>query len=314
MSRRAQKRLVALGTLILGLAAVGDAGRLASSAPSTWVRLRIVFESNFADALARQFAARVPHLRIEPIAAVGSAATVAAVERGDADIGFVLADVAYLDYERAVRERRPSGSPIRAIAALGPVAMHVLVRSGLIATNVHDLVGLRVGGGTALSSQPLLTNLLFHAFGLGSGVIQPDRRGDLLQGLDATIVVGYYPLATVTETIRDGAYLIPIDGRAADELRQQYPFVRRVTIPANTYSGQEQEIATLGVPRLLIANSALDEALVHELTRVFIETLPQLASSLHSSIRLTNLEWASATPIPLHDGAAQYYRERELMQ
>ncbi|MGC4086190.1 MAG: hypothetical protein QM736_29725 [Vicinamibacterales bacterium] len=38
------------------------------------------------------------------------------------------------------------------------------------------------------------------------------------------------------------------------------------------------------------------------MTRVFIEALPALASSVHTSIRLTNVEQASATPIPLHEG------------
>jgi len=60
------------------------------------------------------------------------------------------------------------------------------------------------------------------------------------------------------------------------------------------------------------ASGKLDESLAHDLTRVSIERLPQIAASLHTSIRLTNLEQASATPIPLHEGAAQYYREREL--
>ena len=107
---------------------------------------------------------------------------------------------------------------------------------------------------------------------------------------------------------------VRIDGPFAAQVRHEYPFVRSVTIPAGTYPGQHRDIATIGVDRLLIGGSQLDEALVHDLTRVFIETLPLMASSLRTSIRLTNLEQASATPIPLHAGAARFYRERELMR
>jgi len=179
---------------------------------------------------------------------------------------------------------------------------------------VHDLVGYRVGVGTALSSQAQLAALLFHAYGLGPEIVQPDRRTDLLAGVDATIAVGYYPVPTVSEAMRRGAHLIPIDGPVAVDLRREYPFVRSVVIPSGTYPGQPDEIATLGVERLLVASSRVDERLAHDLTRVFIETLPVMAASLHTSIRMTNLEQASATPIPLHEGAAQYYRERELMR
>jgi len=88
--------------------------------------------------------------------------------------------------------------------------------------------------------------------------------------------------------------------------------VRGVTIPADTYPGQVQDVATIGVDRLLIGSSGLDEGLAYDLTRVFIESLPLVSASLHTSFRLTNLDQASATPIPLHAGAARYYREREL--
>jgi len=192
------------------------------------------------------------------------------------------------------------------------VAMHVLARSGLEARTMHDLVHYHVGVGTALSGQPLLASLLFHAYELGPETVQPDRRPDLLEGVDATIATGYYPAPNVNDAMERGAHLIPIDGPVVAELRREYPFVRSLTIPAGTYPGQTVDVATLGVERLLIASSKLDESVAHDLTRVFIETLPEMAASLHTSIRLTNLEQASATPIPLHEGAAQYYREREL--
>ncbi|HZP49432.1 MAG TPA: TAXI family TRAP transporter solute-binding subunit [Vicinamibacterales bacterium] len=314
MSHAALYRFGIVGLLTLGLAAARTTVRTDRREAAPPVTLRIVLDSNFGDAVARQFERSIPNARVSRLQLVGSGATVSAIEDGTADIGFVLADVAYLAYEHAAAARAHRESRIRAIAALEPVAMHVLVRDGVRATGVQDLVGLRVGAGTALSSQPLLANLLFRAYGLGLGVIQPDRRSDLLRGVDATIAVGYYPLATVDETIRHGAYLIPIDGPAAVRLRHEYPFVRPVTIPAQTYPLQHDDVATLGVQRLLVTSSAVDEAVAHDLTRVFIESLAQLSMSLSTSIRLTNLELASASPIPLHDGAARYYRERELMQ
>jgi TRAP transporter TAXI family solute receptor len=307
-------RLAVLGMLMLALAALGNVVRRPAAAQPPKVIVRLVYDTNFGEALAPQYERLLPRIVIRRVNAVGSAATVDAIQRGDADLGFVLADVAYLGYLRVAQQAGGPAIQVRGMAALQPVPMHVLVRAGLSAATVHDLVGYRVGVGTALSSQPLLANVLFHAYALGPEVVQPDRRSDLLAGVDATIAAGFYPLSTVTGAMTRGAHLIPIDGPIAARLRHQYPFVHSVTIPADTYPGQKEDVVTLGVERLLVASSRLDEGLAHDLTRVFIETLPLMLGSLPSSVRLTNLEQASATPIPLHAGAAQYYRERELQR
>jgi TRAP-type uncharacterized transport system substrate-binding protein len=46
---------------------------------------------------------------------------------------------------------------------------------------------------------------------------------------------------------------------------------------------------------------------------VFFEALPA-QPFLQDALRFMDLDQAPATPIPLHEGAARYYRERELMR
>ncbi|HEX3704346.1 MAG TPA: TAXI family TRAP transporter solute-binding subunit [Vicinamibacterales bacterium] len=307
-------RLAALGILGLALATPGDTRRQPPAADGSKVLIRLVLDTNFGDALARQYERVMPNVRVELIHVVGSVATVAAIQRGDADMGFVYADVAYFGYLQLAQQRAHAENQVCGIAALEIVPLHLLARAGLHVKTVSDLAGYRVGIGTALSGQSLLASLMFHGYGLDPPIVQADRREDLLAGVDATFASSYYPGPTVTNAMNHGAQLIPIDGPSAAQLEREYPFVRSVTIPAGTYPGQVRDVATIGVDRLLIGSSSLDEALAHDLTRAFIDTLPVMSSSLHTSIRLTNLDQASATPIPLHMGAARYYRERELMR
>jgi TRAP transporter TAXI family solute receptor len=315
MTRAARIQLAALAAFALTLVAVGTAPRSSNSAPPH-VRVRLIPDTTFHDALAREYQRLLPDLQFELVRAVGSVQTVEAIERGDADVGFALADVAYFAYLDGTHHRTGSESTLRGIAALAIAPMHLLARDGLRATTVHDLVGYRIGVGTALSGQSALQGLLFTAFGLGSQIVQTDRRSDrvdlLAGGVDATFATAYYPAPTVVAAMNRGARLVPIDGPVAIQIEQRYPFVRGVVIPAGTYPHQAEDVVTLGVQRVLVGSSRLDPQVAHELTRVFIDTLPSLSSSLHTSVRLTNLERASATPIPLHAGAAQYYREREL--
>jgi len=131
--------------------------------------------------------------------------------------------------------------------------------------------------------------------------------------LDALFVAGSDPLESVAITARTGSRVISIRGPVVEALRQQYPFLRRAVIPAGTYAGHPNTIETIGVDNVLICSVGLEEEVVYRLTKALFEVLPSLSVE-HRSLRLIELEQTPATPIPLHDGAARYYREREITQ
>jgi TRAP transporter TAXI family solute receptor len=106
---------------------------------------------------------------------------------------------------------------------------------------------------------------------------------------------------------------MPLSGEPIERLRHDYPFLRVTVIPRDTYTGMSGAIRTIGVDSLLICRRDLDEPLVYDLTRRFFDALPSLSSSL-GALRFMDLDQAPATPIPLHDGAARFYRERELLR
>ena len=107
--------------------------------------------------------------------------------------------------------------------------------------------------------------------------------------------------------------LLPIGRTVINQLRGSYPFLRPVTVAANELPGQNRPIETLGAEWLLVCRSDLSEDLVYQLTRAFFEQLPALARD-HGEAALIDPEQAPAAPIPLHAGAARYYREREILR
>jgi TRAP transporter TAXI family solute receptor len=94
-------------------------------------------------------------------------------------------------------------------------------------------------------------------------------------------------------------------------LRAEYPFLRPGSIPAGTYPREKRPVQTLLVDVLLVTREGLDEALVRRLTSVLFDVLPDLAAK-NDFLRQMDPQRAPATPIPLHPGAALFYREREL--
>lgn len=308
------------GSKLLIVAALGQMACSQSAVPLERPIVRLVsdqFVANLSKPFLDEVRQSLPTIDVRLVeGSGGSTRATEAIQRGEADLGFSQADVAYFAYRRFAEDEVDQ---LRGMAALQVAPLHLVARAGLSIDGVEDLRNLRVRVGPAMTGQALLTDLVIGAYGLDSESYVASQVSTLLfadtleQGLvDAAFAVGYYPLTPVVQATSRGARLLSIDGETASQLRRDYPFIRRVTIPADTYPGQRTTVNTIGVARTLICRRDLDETIVHDLTKAFLEALPRLAASLGTSIRTMDMYEAAATPIPLHPGAARYHREQEL--
>ena len=80
-------------------------------------------------------------------------------------------------------------------------------------------------------------------------------------------------------------------------------------IKAGTYPGQDKDINTIAQPNFLGVNASVDENHVYLLTKTMYENLPFL-QAIHPATKVMAIENAMAgLPVPLHPGAAKYYKE-----
>ncbi len=85
-----------------------------------------------------------------------------------------------------------------------------------------------------------------------------------------------------------------------------------LTIPANTYPGQNAPIETIAQPNFLAVAEDVDEEVVYAITKAIFENLPFL-KRLHGPYQFLSLDRAvSGLPVPLHSGAMRYYEEIHL--
>lgn len=87
-------------------------------------------------------------------------------------------------------------------------------------------------------------------------------------------------------------------------------------IPAGTWTGQEEEIKTVGSPQVIICSSELDDAVVYNITKALCENTDTL---VNASAALAAFDPTTAwEPIklgaPIHPGAEAYYREMGYME
>ncbi len=270
----------------------------------------------FSTRLIEEYRQALPDTDIRDVPVASSPATLRALAEGTIDLGVALADDAYRAYTEAGGDA--SQSHIRGISLLQPLPMYLLVRAGSGIQRVSDLKGRVVGVGPRNTSSWTLANLILGAFRVDPVTVQslsgrPAAASGLKDGsLDAIVLPGYvYPDEVIQSVIQDGAYLVPIDGPEVDELRRHSPFVRTVMIPRDIYPGQDRIIRTVGIDLLIVCRREIDERMAYTLTEQLFSVFPRLAR-IEANLRFLDLDDAPATPIPLHPGAARYYREREL--
>ncbi len=83
----------------------------------------------------------------------------------------------------------------------------------------------------------------------------------------------------------------------------------RYVIEAGTYPGQTKDFKTIAQPNFLAVRADLDEEAVYMITKTIYENLPFL-NAIHKATKVMALEKALAgLPMPLHPGAAKFYKE-----
>jgi TRAP transporter TAXI family solute receptor len=236
---------------------------------------------------------------------------------GTAELAIVQTNIAYTAYTQGLSDLPQPQKRLRGIALLYRSPMHLIARKGTGIQNLSDLRGKRVFVGTDGNTAELTTKMILDGMHISvaertmseTEVGAALGRGDL----DAAFIRGNDPSPGVQRVMKNPeVFLVPIGRTDVEKIREHHPFLRSSSIAAGLY-GNETEIQSVGTDMLLACRDDLPDELVYWITRTLFESLPDLAES-YSLLRQVDLQQLSASPIPLHPGAARFYRERELLQ
>jgi hypothetical protein len=301
------KSSVAIAVVVWAAAAACTSKAEAPPEPRTSLRV----SRNTANDL-KPAVARMPHIGLD-IATEGGSSINSLIDlhQRKTDMSGALADVAYLAYNGQLEEIGAPFSELRGMAVTGLNTIHLLAGPGTKIESLRDLRGLRVSLGTPGSSVALITPRMLQAHGIHTDDIRASRVPNtevvsLLQRgvIDAAVSAFNVPGNQVIAAMKAGARLIDIEGPQIEELRTQYPYLKGTLIPAGTYPNQSKPVRTIGVDSVLVCRADLDEETVYDVLEAYFATRPATTPP--------NLDRAPATPIPLHAGAARYYRQKEL--
>jgi len=317
--RKPARRRFVFALLLVSLCAACSSG--AAAPPPQQLTLWSGIAPAFTSDLIQRFNKAVPQAQIDLQPTSGGVVAVSAVDAGQGQLGLAQSDVVYLAYRRGIEDNKYPHTNLRAIAVLWVNTFHMLVRRDSPFQSIADLKGRRVGIIPKGTSGEFSTRIVLAAYGMNSddvqAIFQPtDSLVPKLGSGQIDAVFSANPLMPATAIALSHTVplrLLPIGRREVNRLRGSYPFLRPVTVAGNQLRGQNQPIETLGAEWLLVCRSDLSEDLVYQLTRAFFDQLPALARD-HGEAALIDPEQAPAAPIPLHAGAARYYREREILR
>jgi TRAP transporter TAXI family solute receptor len=267
-------------------------------------------------ALSQVYAKAIPNARSTAQVTRTPLESLTALEAGRAELAFAPSDA--IDAAWRGDEEAGFRTPLRKLRGLSAMYdnyVQIVARADSGIRTVADLKGKRVSVGIARSTTELNARAIFRAAGLSyrdlakveylpfgqSAELMKERQ------LDATLqsapvgAVSIRDLASVVKVV-----VVAVPGELLAKAGESY---KAATIPASTYPGQASDVPTAAIPNFLVTSADVPDELAYEMTKALYDNLDTLAAANAAARTIKRHNAVAGMRIPLHPGAARYYRE-----
>ncbi|MFO1129729.1 MAG: TAXI family TRAP transporter solute-binding subunit [Rhodospirillales bacterium] len=267
------------------------------------------------------YAKAIPDAKTSVQATKASVENLNLLQNGRGEVAFALGDTIGLAWAGNADAGFPQKlDRLRGIAALYPNYLQVVASADSGIRTLGDLRGKRVSVGAPKSGTEINARTVLTAAGVSfDDFAKVEHLGfaesvDLMKNrqLDVTLQSAGLGVSSIRElaTAID-ITLVPIPVAVVATIND--PAYRVAIIPAATYQGQNQAVPTVEIENFLVTSADVDGELVYRMTKAMFENLDLLASA-HVAARAIKIDSALAgMPVPLHPGAARFYREKGML-
>jgi hypothetical protein len=103
--------------------------------------------------------------------------------------------------------------------------------------------------------------------------------------------------------------LVPVDAKTLAAMREMNPGFQKLTIKAGTYPKQDKDVEVIGYSTHIIVACDLPEDTVYKMTKAMAQNVDAMAAVVKPIAGLTPKAMAADIGVPLHKGAAKFYKE-----
>lgn len=263
--------------------------------------------------------AELPDTKLSATAETGNAsvANTKLLSRGEIESAFAAADILDAAYRGVGQFEDGKIENIRAIGALYPETVQLVVRADSGIEKFEDLAGRSVSSGAPGSGQWQLLGDLIEAHGMSRDDISEDYSSfsqsveKIKDGnLDASLITAGAPTSSVTELANGhDIRIVPLNGPAIAKLQETQPYYVNAVLPAGSYKGVDEDVETLAVRAIWATHDGVSDEIIYAVTKALYENTETLGQ-VHPKGREISAETAlESVSIPVHPGAAKYYEE-----
>ncbi|CAK7032989.1 MAG: hypothetical protein DELT_00438 [Desulfovibrio sp.] len=248
-----------------------------------------------------------------------SVANINLVAQGEIEVAFVQNDIAFWAYNGQLMFKSPLKN-VRAVASLYPEHVQLILDAKANVKTITDLKGKRVGIGAAGSGVEGDVQAIFQV----AKMTYKDINANFLDfgattnrfkdnQIDAGFVVAGFPTASVMDlALTKDITLMDFSDEFLAELAKAHPYFVPSEIPAGTYHKIDKTVKTPAVMAILVTHDKTPEDVIYKFTKAMFENIDAIHAS-HAKGKEINLKTAlDGLTVPLHPGAAKYYKEKGL--
>lgn len=257
------------------------------------------------------------NVKLTVVATGGSKDNLVSMQDGMYDLATVQSDVMTYAYN-GTNSFADSGriDSFRVLCALYPETVQLITTDPSL-TSVSDLRGKRVCVGDVGSGTYFNALDVFAAYDMTMDDVTPvyqsfgESTESLKDGkIDAAFLCAGAPTPAVAElALSKNVYLIGFDDAHMEKLLSACPWYAKLVLPAGTYSGYDEDCATITVKATLVCSADLDEDTAYTIVKAIMESKDDIVA-LHEKGSSIDLTFATdGIAVPFADGAAKYFAE-----
>jgi TRAP transporter TAXI family solute receptor len=268
-------------------------------------------------ALSKVFAEKMKDVKPSVQSTKASVENLNLIQSGRGEVAFTLGDTLADAWKGNTEVGFKSKlTKLRTLAAIYPnyIQIAALKSSGI--KTLTDLKGKKMAVGAPKSG----TELNARAILAGAGMSYKDlaqvqylpfnESVELMKNrqLDATLISAGVGVSAIRDLCASvDCVIVEIPKSVIDKIGTPY---QSAEIPANTYNGQTAAVNTATVQNYLVTRSDLPDDEVYQMTKALFDNLDALTAA-HAAAKAIKLDTAAKNPpVPLHPGAAKFYKEK----
>ena len=274
----------------------------------------------YGDAFAAAIEDTDPGLHIETRNTKGSTENIPLLEAGKLDLALVQGEAAF---EALHGIGRPPAD-LRILSAMYATAGMFVVRGDSPYRSIGDLKGKPVAFGARGSGLVILSRYVLDGVGLAQDkdfqAIYLERAGDgpamVLDGRAAALWGGGVGWPGFETMAKQGGRFIAPSAEEIQRILAKHPFLKPVTLPANSYPGQGAAIPSVGSWSFVLARPSLPDDVAYRVARAIHRGEANLARRLPQARESTMSNTVAAAPRVdlLHPGVQRYLKEQGLLK